>query len=92
MDAGLALSRLKPGFESPLFTRDDGEPWTNNYWARELRKTITAVNAEAKGKDRIPVGASAYSFRHARISEPVADPRRRSADHGPADRDVGCDD
>jgi integrase len=52
-----------------LFTRADGEPWTNNYWARELRKVIAAVNAEAKGKDRIPVGASAYSFRHARISE-----------------------
>lgn len=52
-----------------LFTRHDGEAWTNNYWARELRKVIAAVNAEAKGKDRIPTGASAYSFRHARISE-----------------------
>jgi integrase len=52
-----------------LFTRHDGEAWTNNYWARELRKVIAAVNAEARGKDRIPAGASAYSFRHARISE-----------------------
>jgi len=54
-----------------LFTHDDGEQWTNNQWARELRKTITAVNVEAKakGKDRVPAGASAYSFRHARISE-----------------------
>jgi integrase len=52
-----------------LFTRHDGERWTNNYWARELRKVIAAVNAEAKGKDRIPAGASAYSFRHTGISE-----------------------
>lgn len=52
-----------------LFARGDDQPWTNNAWARELRKVIEAVNAEAKGKARIPAGASAYSFRHARISE-----------------------
>jgi len=27
------------------------------------------VNEEARGKDRIPTAATAYSFRHARISE-----------------------
>jgi integrase len=30
---------------------------------------IAKHNEEAKGKKRIPSGASAYSFRHARISE-----------------------
>lgn len=61
--------QAKGKLHAPLFTRPDGEPWTNNYWARMLRKAIKAVNAEARGDDRIPAGASAYSFRHDRISE-----------------------
>jgi len=34
---------------------------------------IAAVNAKARGESRIPKGASAYSFRHARISELLQD-------------------
>ena len=52
-----------------LFTDTDGRAWRRHVWARELRAAIKTVNATAKGKARIPAGASAYSFRHARISE-----------------------
>jgi len=38
-------------------------------WARRVRAAIAAHNKQADGKDLIPVEASAYSFRHARISE-----------------------
>jgi hypothetical protein len=37
-------------------------------WCR-IRAAVTQVNAKARGKHRIPPTASAYSFRHARISE-----------------------
>lgn len=38
-------------------------------WCRRIRETIAAHNKDVDPKKRIPVEASAYSFRHARISE-----------------------
>lgn len=52
-----------------LFTDAEGKPWERHEWAREVREAIEKHNKKAKGKHRIPTGASAYSFRHARISE-----------------------
>jgi len=52
-----------------LFTEDGKQPWRRHMWAREIRAAIGKVNEVARGKARIPPGASAYSFRHARISE-----------------------
>ncbi len=54
---------------APLFTEDGSQPWRRHIWAREVRAAVAKVNAKAKGAARIPAGASAYSFRHARISE-----------------------
>lgn len=52
-----------------LFTEDGEQQWRAHYWARHMRAAIKAHNAKAKGKLRVPKAASAYSFRHARISE-----------------------
>lgn len=52
-----------------LFTEDGEQHWRRHVWAREFRAAVTKVNETAKGKARIPPAASAYSFRHARISE-----------------------
>ena len=52
-----------------LFLDSEGQPWHRKMWAQEIRAAAAIVNAKAKGRDRIPVGASAYGFRHARISE-----------------------
>jgi integrase len=52
-----------------IFTEDGEQPWRRHVWAREVRAAIAGANKSLKGKARIPVGASAYSFRHARISE-----------------------
>jgi integrase len=52
-----------------LFLDPDGHPWHRKKWAEEIRYATAIVNARAKGKNRIPAGASAYGFRHARISE-----------------------
>lgn len=38
-------------------------------WARATRAAISKVNEAARGQDRIPDGASAYSYRHARMRE-----------------------
>lgn len=54
--------------DAPIFAEDGTQPWRRHVWAREVRAAITAHN-EAKPKSPIPVDASAYSFRHARISE-----------------------
>ena len=54
---------------APLFTEDGRQPWRRHIWCREVRAAITKHNEEAKGAARIPVGAGAYGFRHARISE-----------------------
>jgi integrase len=52
-----------------LFLDAEGRPWQRKKWAEEIRAAAAIVNARARGKNRIPTGASAYSFRHARISE-----------------------
>lgn len=60
-----------------LFTEDGVTQWRRHVWAREFRSAVSKVNEKAKGKARVPVenretgekGASAYSYRHARISE-----------------------
>ena len=54
---------------APLFTEDGDTPWRRHMWARRIREAIAAHNEHAGGKDRLPFDASAYSFRHARISE-----------------------
>ncbi|HEY4340527.1 MAG TPA: hypothetical protein VGM97_11330 [Steroidobacteraceae bacterium] len=72
--AARARGKLDGAF---LFTEDGQQQWRRHVWAREFRAAVKAVNKTAKGKARIPVankekgeaGASAYSFRHARISE-----------------------
>lgn len=52
-----------------IFTWDGSRPWERHRWAEEFRAARDKVNEKARGKDRIPGTASAYSFRHARISE-----------------------
>lgn len=52
-----------------LFLDPEGKPWERHTWAREIRAAVKAHNATGRGKARIPTDASAYSFRHARISE-----------------------
>jgi integrase len=54
---------------APLFTEDGETPWRRHIWAREMRAAIIKHNEQAKGNKRISTDASAYSFRHARISE-----------------------
>ncbi|HEX3836209.1 MAG TPA: hypothetical protein VGG72_21195 [Bryobacteraceae bacterium] len=54
---------------APLFTEDDEIPWRPHMWARQIRAAIAKHNQDARGNMRIPLSASAYSFRHARISE-----------------------
>ncbi len=38
-------------------------------WAQEVRTAVAKHNKSARGSVRVPSGTSAYSFRHARISE-----------------------
>jgi len=52
-----------------LFTEDGERPWRRHMWSRAIRAAISKVNEVALAEDRIPDGASAYSYRHARISE-----------------------
>jgi integrase len=52
-----------------LFTEDGNTPWRRHTWAREMRAAIAKCNEDARGKIRVSAEASAYSFRHARISE-----------------------
>ena len=54
---------------APLFTEDGVQPWRRHRWGRAMNAAIKAVNAKARAAARIPPTASAYSFRHARISE-----------------------
>jgi integrase len=54
---------------APLFTEDGPKPWRRDMWAAEIRTAIASHNKTARGAMRIPSDASAYSFRHARISE-----------------------
>ncbi len=72
--AGIELFKRRARDKLPgahLFTEDGAQPWRRHIWAREIRGAIAKANEQA-GRDpvaRIPAGASAYSFRHARISE-----------------------
>jgi len=45
------------------------QPWRRHRWARAISALITEHNRKARGKQRVPQNASAYSFRHSRISE-----------------------
>ena len=47
----------------------NGNAGGRHKWAEEVQNAIARVNEKAKGKARIPFGASSYSYRHARISE-----------------------
>lgn len=52
-----------------LFTTPDGQPWRRDQWAQEVGAAVSAHNERAQRELRVARGASAYSFRHARISE-----------------------
>lgn len=52
-----------------LLTVDGEQAWKRHHWARAINAAIAAHNKAAKARDRVPGGATAYSFRHARISE-----------------------
>jgi integrase len=52
-----------------LLTEDGVQPWRLHMWCRRVRQAIAAHNLSAEPQEQIPVEASAYSFRHARISE-----------------------
>ena len=70
-DEGMKFFKAQAEGKTPtdlLLTRD-GKPWRRHQWAEEVRKAIAASNLITNGKDPIPTEASAYSFRHARISE-----------------------
>jgi integrase len=56
-------------FSAPLFTEDGELAWRRHSWARATRAAIAKHNEAVTARGRIPAGASAYSFRHARISE-----------------------
>ena len=52
-----------------LFSAAEGKHWRRDMWAVEVRSAIARHNKTADGSTRVPKEASAYSFRHARISE-----------------------
>ncbi|MCH8250651.1 MAG: site-specific integrase [Proteobacteria bacterium] len=54
---------------APLLIDPNGIPWGRHKWADEIQDAVARHNKTAKGTKRIPKGTSAYSFRHARISE-----------------------
>jgi integrase len=53
----------------PLFSAAGAKVWRRDMWAHEVRAAIRLHNTAAVGSEQIPIEASAYSFRHARISE-----------------------
>ena len=61
-----ARDKLPP---APLLLDPNGNPWGRHKWADEVQDALARHNKTAKGAKRIPKGVSAYSFRHARISE-----------------------
>ena len=61
------VRRKLPG--ALLFTEDGIQQWRRHVWAREFRAAAAKANEHLRGPDRITPDASAYSFRHARISE-----------------------
>jgi integrase len=62
-------SQKKDKLPSALLFSANGKPWRRDMWAQEVRTAIAAQNKTARGAERIPAEASAYSLRHARISE-----------------------
>jgi len=58
---------------APLLQDPEGKPWGRHKWADEVQAAIASVNFHAKPDARLPDGVSAYSFRHARISELLQD-------------------
>ena len=54
---------------APLFLDGDNRPWDRYAWADKFKAAKLKHNATARGSKRVPGRASAYSFRHARISE-----------------------
>jgi hypothetical protein len=54
---------------APLFTADGMTPWRSQVWSSRIKKAIERANETARAAEKIPVRASAYSFRQARISE-----------------------
>lgn len=72
-DAGVTFFRTQARGKlphAPLISNDDGRHWTDQQWCAGIETAITAANETAKKPaQRIPAGASAYSFRHTRISE-----------------------
>jgi integrase len=56
--------------QAPLISNEAGGHWTDQQWCDGIARAIIAANAKAKKPaQRIPAGASAYAFRHTRISE-----------------------
>lgn len=71
-EAGAAFLRLQAKGKLPaalLFMAAGQKPWRRDMWAQAVRAAIAAHNKTARGSERIPTEASAYSLRHARISE-----------------------
>jgi integrase len=69
---GVAFFRAQARRKLPtarLFLNPNHRPWERKEWAAEIRLAAATVNLKARGKKRIPPGASAYAFRHSRISE-----------------------
>lgn len=69
---GVAHFRSQAAGRAPddrLFMAGGGKPWRRDMWAEEVRAAIAAHNGCAQVGAAIPTEASAYSFRHARISE-----------------------
>ena len=54
---------------APLFTVDGMRPWRSQVWSSRIKKAIERANEIARGPEKVPVKANAYSFRRARISE-----------------------
>lgn len=52
-----------------LFTAANGKKWRRDMWAAHVRSAVDVHNSAARPESRISTNASAYSFRHARISE-----------------------
>lgn len=69
---GIAFFRAQAANKLPaaaLLTEDGEQAWRRHIWARNIRAALAAHNKEAKTKERLPPGATAYAMRHARISE-----------------------
>jgi integrase len=72
-DEGIAFFKSQARGKMPkaaLISNPDGSHWTDQQWCAGIEKAIEIANEMAeKPKHCIPRGASAYSFRHTRISE-----------------------